>query len=68
MAANSSAVCPGVMRSKHPHSLRMGISCATRVRIWLRWSSDMSMLPTGMVWPKVRMFWRMSGSTARTVE
>ena len=24
MAANSSAVCPGVMRSKHPHSLRIG--------------------------------------------
>ncbi len=28
----------------------------------------MSMLPTGSVWDMVRMFWRMSGSTARTVE
>ena len=28
----------------------------------------MSMLPTGIVWVTVRMFWRMSGSTARTVE
>ena len=28
----------------------------------------MSMLPMGIVWVMVRMFWRMSGSTARTVE
>ena len=32
MAANSSAACPGVMRSKQPHSLRMGICWATKAR------------------------------------
>ena len=56
------------MRSKQPHSLRMGICWATRWRTSLRWSTPMSMLPTGSVWDMVRMFWRMSGSTARTVE
>ncbi len=68
MAANSSAVWPGVMRSKQPHSLRIGICWATRWRTSLRWSTHISMLPTGIVWATVRMFWRMSGSTARTVE
>ena len=47
MAANSSAVCPGVMRSKQPHSLRIGICWAARWRTSLRWSTPMSMLPTG---------------------
>ena len=67
-SANSVAAAPGVMRSKQPHSLRMGICWATRARTSVRWSMAMSRLPMGMVWPTVRMLRRTSGRTERTVE